>query len=276
MANLDYHQLLEQVREEKKAEEMPISAAAKNAVVGSLHQQALDDIKKVSLLGLGLGAAARGGTGIYNLLRRNLQPRKLHDSFVPVPVPVRGEEEEEPKMALDSFMGQPISQKESVGYYLPGMMLGGLAATYGGWKGVDALLDARRQESVEAELEQQRAKFRRALLGQENKEAGDAESDELVKLSEDLDRLFDTLEEKQAAGLADYVSQGLQGYTTYALASAPLAAYAAYQVGKKNQRRSIIEKALKQRRRRRFMQQPTPLYAEPVEDEQNVETANIA
>jgi hypothetical protein len=266
--------LLAKIRQEKEAQD-PVTAAA--AVSSKqLRSDAINDIAKIMLYGAGLGAAGRGAHGLYNLFRRNTTEPKNTGHGVEMPLPYTVEDEEKTAASGDSYFGSPVTQKESLWFYYPGMLLGGLAAGYGGWKGVDAVLDKRRKGEIEDELEGEKSKFRQALLKSYDKpystKAAADEGEQLVKMGEDLDALFDTFQEKQAT-VGDMIGKGLGGYATYAIPTALLAGYAAYAAGKKRQRKAVIDKALKQRNRRRSMQQPAPLFATPVEVKQDEEEA---
>jgi len=151
------------------------------------------------------------------------------------------------------------------------MLLGGLAGVYGGWKGVDSVLDKRRKSDSQAKLDAAKADFQKALLesydGPVNfKVAGD---DQWAKIGQDLVRLHAELD--KLAGLSDYlpsadtmggVAGSYGGY--YALPAALIAGYAAYGSGKRGQRRVALQKAIENRKRERERQQPSQIFATPV------------
>ena len=61
----------------------------------------------------------------------------------------------------------------------------------------------------------------------------------------------------------------MNNYGYYALPAAALAGTMTYDVAKKHQARTVLEKAIKQRARRRQAMQPAELYAVPVPTERN-------
>jgi hypothetical protein len=240
----------------------PAEAAAASAS-RRLRRDAVGDIRDVALWSLGLGAAARGATGLVNLMRRNISERASTGAPVEMQ-PSLPEEEEKIAATGDQYFGSPVTNKESLWFYYPGMLMGGLAAGYGGWKAVDRVLDKRRRQSVDDELETNRSKFRQALSGIASGKTAADHDPQAATLGQDLDRLFDGFE--KAAGMfgdqtaGDVMGKGMGMYATYAIPSALLAGYAAYSAGVKRQRRALIEKALQRRERRRQSQQPAPLY----------------
>ncbi len=261
MDNLTSQSLLTKIAQEKQAN-TPATAAAEVAAL-RLHSDASDDIGRTALWAFGLGGAARGGAGIYNLLRRNMVKRKPTAGFVDMPIPYQ--EEKEASIG-DSYFGSPVTDKSNLWYYPSTLAMGGLAAGYGGWKGVDMLLDSRRKGELDDELAAKRKKFRQALVGSYDKpvtsKQAEDEDVEMTKLAADLDALFDSFQ--KAATFGDVVGKGAGMYTTYAIPTALLAGYAGYKTGSKRQRRVMLEKALLQRKRHRENEQPTPLYATPV------------
>jgi hypothetical protein len=238
----------------------------------------MQDIGKLALMSAGAGAAGRGLMGLYNVLKRNVVDPKptQHLAVMPLPIP---EEEEKRGGVMDLLRNPGATSVEGLPYYYPAMAMGGLAGGYGGWKVIDTILNARRKQDVNADVEQARGDFQQALLGQyDDREEGQgktqaipkAAADEgMLKLGEDLDRLFDLLE-KQAGLLdsltpsADTLGRAAGLYGTYALPTALLAGYAAFKAGEKHTRRAVLEKALKQRAARRQAMQPAEIYAMPV------------
>ena len=128
---------------------------------------------------------------------------------------------------------------------------------------MDYLLDKRRKGDLDAELEQAKQEYEAALMANSHgKMAADG------TLAADLDRLYDAVSEKKAAekqatSMADWAGFGLGNYGVYAGASGIAGAALAYNWAKKRQRRALIEKALKERRKRRFSSQPAAMYVRP-------------
>lgn len=170
--------------------------------------------------------------------------------------------------------GDAATTKSGIPWYGPAMLLGGLAGLAGGWKGMDTVIDQRRRREQEEELDAARQEFHDALLGQYAKPgAKQAGDDTMVKVGRVLDTLFDKLAgavtsdapvpEKRALDLGNLAGQAAGGYGMYAGLSGLLTGAMIYDKMQKRSRRAILEKALQRRQRRRFMQQPTELYAQP-------------
>ena len=272
--------ILAEVRSEREKQSRDVVTAARQMATKDLKQDALKDIGRLALWSLGVGTAARGGYGLYNVLRRNLAKRKPSAQLAPMPIPVAPEEEEEEPQVPDMLKtsswlsdmveGNLATTKEGLPWYRPAKLMGGLAAGYGGWKLVDTILDKRRRQEVEGELEDERNKFRQALLSQYDQpvpEAKVAEDSPLVKAAEDLDKLFDAVMEKRATmGQTGGQMAGLYGM--YAAPAALLAGYAAWSAAKKRRRKNILAKAVAKRKQRRQAMRPQEIFAMPVPVEQ--------
>lgn len=213
-------------------------------------------------LGLGLGGAgAIGGFSGGSSLMRGLLGRDKAGSFLG---------------------GDSATTKSGIPWYGPAMMLGGLGGLALGWKGMDSIIDKQRKQSMEDELDSARGEFHDALLGQYDKPVSlhpelikkKASDDTMVKVGEALDELYDRfLSEmhktetqpmsKQALDLSNLAGQAAGGYGMYAGLSGLLTGALVYDKMSKRSRRSVLESALKKRQRRRFMQQPTEIYAQP-------------
>jgi hypothetical protein len=147
---------------------------------------------------------------------------------------------------------------------------------------MDAIIDKERKRSMDDELESARSEFHDALLGQYDKPVSlhpelikkKASDDTMVKVGEALDGLYDQFiaamrneEErpttKQALDLSNLAGQAAGGYGMYAGLTGLLTGALVYDKMSKRSRRSVLESALKKRQRRRFMQQPTEIYAQP-------------
>lgn len=68
---------------------------------------------------------------------------------------------------------------------------------------------------------------------------------------------------KQALDLSNLAGQAAGGYGMYAGLSGLLTGALVYDKMSKRSRRAVLDSALKKRQRRRFMQQPTEIYAQP-------------
>lgn len=185
----------------------------------------------------------------------------------------------------DFLAGDAATTKSGIPWYGPAMLLGGLGGLGVGWKGMDALIDARRKKEMEGELESARSQFHDALMSQYSKPVkmhpglipgADKEGADstMTKVGQALDVLWEKLsaalaeEEnrptaKQAFDLSNAAGQLAGGYGMYAGLSGLLSGALVYDKMQKRSRRAVLESALKKRQRRRFMQQPTEIYAQP-------------
>jgi hypothetical protein len=165
----------------------------------------------------------------------------------------------------DLLMGRHAQSKLGIPYYLAGGMSAGGGGAYGGWHAMDALLDKRRKETQEEELERAREDFQEALVSRHGKTASADNT-----LGEDLDRLFDALTEKSAAlekqaesPIEDAIGTLLGGYGVYGLGTGLLSGVLMYNAAKKRQRRALLEKAKEERARQKFERQPPRIEAIP-------------
>jgi hypothetical protein len=231
-----------------------------------LQQSAVSDILRTALLAGGAGAAMRGISGLSRMFSGNQQPVPSRTVDMPVMYP-RNKEEEEEKTARDS----DATSKFGLKYYIPGMVLGAPLAAYGGWAGVDAILDKQRRKKTEADLEAARQEYRNSLLGAYKQ--GSEVDDSLAV----LDSVFDENYAKQAAdteqpgfftNLIKKYAPNLPGAATGLAATyaipAGIGGYALVDsIMKKRSKRTLLEQAMRERARRQAMQQPAELYAIP-------------
>lgn len=81
---------------------------------------------------------------------------------------------------------------------------------------------------------------------------------------------FQSKKPEKKAGLEDWARSGLGTYTLYGALTGVPAAYYGYQLGQRNSSGVALEKALKERERRRLQQQPYEVFARPVDAGQQV------
>ena len=162
----------------------------------------------------------------------------------------------------DLLKGEKSQSKTGIPYYLAGTVGAGAGGAYGGWKLMDMLLDRRRMQAQEDDLEKAREDFQQALVSRHSR-GKKASADNT--LGEDLDLLFDTLSVKCAA-LEKKAQEGtptgnalgtvLDYYGLYAGGTGLLGGVLMYNAAKKRQRRALLEKAKEERERQRFEKQP--------------------
>lgn len=164
----------------------------------------------------------------------------------------------------DVFAGKGATKPTEIPYYWAGMPALGMAGLYGGYKGMDYLLDRQRQEGQEEELEAAKEEFRRALRSRAraHKAASDGDTD----LGVQLDRLYDQLmkrgehiEKRALAG------QAAGAYVLYAALSSLLTGAWMHEQTRKRSRQALLEAAQKHRLRQRFERRPPEILATPYE-----------
>lgn len=230
----------------------------------AMRSRALSDLARIGLVSAGVGAGWRGLKGLLNLGERNLRPREPSlFATKTISVPARREEKKEKQAnLLTDPWNWDVSTPTAHPLFMPAALATGGLGMYGGWKLTDKLLDRRRKQEIEEELENTRQEYEQALRGQS-------------KLGEALDRLCD-LSEKTAAGMSANDWSGLaQGGLLSGLGLIGLGSgMTAYGLSKKRRPSEILREAKKRRARVRMRQVPPPLYVEveessvPDEDEQ--------
>ena len=149
---------------------------------------------------------------------------------------------------------------------LPALLLGTPLAAYAGWKGVDSIFNKQRKKKTENDLSEAKEQYEQAL-----------DSSSPVNC---LDKAFDELEKSAGINPMDWfpnasgMGKGLAA--TYALLTAPAAYMYVNDKMKKTSKRSILEKAMKERARRRAKQQPAELYAIPAPQDKEEEEKDFS
>jgi hypothetical protein len=218
----------------------------------ALNRDTVSKILSGLVMLAGTGAALRGISG----LGESVAPREKRRTgrVIEMPVPYK-EAADEPSSSWFSGATSP----EGLPYTIPAMLLGMPLAFYGGWKGVDALLDKSRRSQTASDLDTAKRDYESALIGSYDKTASDS------NVSQDLDVAFSKL--KEAADKSAFLGN-IPGMTTglasaYTFATLPLGYYLVDKQMKKYSRKAILEKALRERARRAAMSQPPELYAIP-------------
>ncbi len=196
------------------------------------------------LLGGGAGVAARGLTGLSNI-GQDEDEDKTAPGVLDIDVPVKQASSATTKEAAPSMYGEPL--------LYPGLAVGVPLATWGGWKGLDLLLNKQRESKSKAEIADAKREYEEEVA-------------KSFKTAETLDRVIDGLSAtpgEKRAGIADDLPGMLGGLAlAYAATSGPLGYMMVDEKMKKNSKRKILEKAQKERKRR---QSPSQIYAKPVE-----------
>ena len=200
----------------------------------------------------GVGMAGRGAYGLLSQADRNLRPRSP-SSVIPttVEVPVKERDKQAEFSFKDLFKGDYARSIAGIPAAIPALAATGAAGAMGGWKLQDWLLDQRRREEMDAELERAKKEYTRALTKQSGSELGEA-----------LDELYDEVE--KTASVGDAAGIGLGALGLYALLSGSAGFSGGLTAGKKKQRRRLLEQAQKLRRRQRFAKRPSVILAKSV------------
>lgn len=241
--------------------------AAQQATSSAMQSQALQTATNMGLGAAGVGMGARGLVGIYNLLRRNMRPprtKPLGPVMIDVPVPrkeKRADAAPAPSAISKFLSGGSATTQAGVPWAIPAAVAAGGVGLYGGWKGMDAILDHRRKAMLQEELDKARTDYDTALFAQYDNPKTAAE-----RVAVGLDKLYDALQDQEkSANLANLGGMGLGAYGTVAGVSGTMAALTAYAATKKRQQAELLRKAQASRLRRMYAAQPTPLYARPLE-----------
>jgi hypothetical protein len=219
-----------------------------------LNNQPTDGSALASLLGgAGVGGLAGAGAGGY------AGYKGMQHALGTPPWNVEEHKEPKPKQAgLADFMKGEYAQSVSgVPWAMPAAVGAGAAGLAGGWSAMDYLLDKRRKGDLQAELEKAKAEYEAALMASTTGKTAAAGT-----LARDLDDLYDEMT-KKANSWADLAGRGAGAYGIYGGVAGLTTALLAYNWDKKRQRRALIDKALKERRKRRFSSQPAAMYVRP-------------
>lgn len=246
--------------------------------LATARQMQMNTLRRLGLAGLGLagvGAAARGVSALHGLYRRNIKKQKRPASApvsmqIPIPAKTAG------LLGPGSFIqGDQAVTPAGIPWAIPAGLAAGLGGLYGGWKVADKLLDSRRKAELEGELESAQTEYEQALMD-EYKHKGKTASDSSVAV--ELDRLYDQFcALEKTAGFSELASAAIDP-TTYtnaagaltgaygvgALGSGAITAALVYNHFKKRQESELLRRAQSARRRKMYESQPSPLYAEPV------------
>lgn len=243
-------ELLHRVKAEKVAELAPAEKALKDLE----NQDLMRTIAKISLLGAGAGAAVRGFHGFLNTFNPKTTSSLTQTRSVDLPVMYKDKKQK--KQALDeSARGGIADLALSKPGVMPAVLLGAPLAAYGGWKGVDMILDKLRQRSLRKDLDKAKTDYESALLGSYK-----------AAIDKSLNSAFKLTEKK--AYMMDLIPEGLKNaYKTYALASVPLSYMIVNSHMKKIGPRQVLQEAAQERARRRSEVQPPQLYAHLIDSD---------
>ena len=246
-------------------------------------QMANAEMWKWIMSAAGLGMLGRGAVGLGRLAKPSTDFRPS-PSYQPVDV-VLPEEEEEEKFAHDKEAGGPVGaaydkltdmtsglpwgknwffgKGSTSPMTVPALwtlgMPGAMLAGYGGWSGVDKLLDSRRQSELEGEQTQVKKQYEQLL-----RETMAKHGDDAAGLEADLDELADMAFDgpEKTAELTDWRNTGASMALSYAVLSALASGKLSYDYFKKRNQRTVAEEALKRRAKERTGG-VSPIYLQP-------------
>lgn len=256
---------------------------------------ALRQLLRIGAIGLGTGVAGRSLIELPRWLngRPSLLPTGTAGARPQVELHGLHDDERRSKLAVaqaqpaslfqsaaDAFVPTPTTTRPLGDWWGPAAAMGtaGLGLT-GGWKLTDWLLDKQRKASEIDELERTKQEWQQAMADEYRaamlaKQAGDDLG---------VDALFDALAAREPAGgekradalemlQAPWTSvvghdnwQYGKGVTLAAMLASGLGAgYATFNANRKNSRRKILERALRDRARKRQSASPPPIMVAPM------------
>lgn len=236
-----------------------------------LRNETMRMVGKAMLGGAGFGLTARGVKGVADLFKPRPQPPQ---PFKPLVLDIPYPQEEEQKIAQwPEIITKPVETTQQwlsdvasgraaetpMGHplFLPGTILGGGAAAYGGWKALDTVLNAMKEKERKQELSTAKEKYQRALLSQYG-----TRGRKLAETQDEVGAKLDDLFEKVSQ---DLPGTALGAYLTAALPLLGVSGYLGYQRGKRQTRRFALEEAKRLRARKLWEQRAPEVFARPVE-----------
>jgi hypothetical protein len=251
----------------KKAIDPAVMQAIQQEANRQLRSQALRDVLGYGAAGIGVGASLRGlqtllrlGAGAVNTGKP--APSVPSGLLAELPLPMDDDVEEKQSFDVQSVLdfgaGKKAITPEGVPWFLPAAV--GLPAlgAVGGWKFMDWIMDKRRKGAVKQDVEDAKREYEQALL-----ESQGIKSSSCSELGATLDKLYDTVVEKTAGRIADIGGQLSGVYLLAAMMAGTMSGVGGYNWAKKRSRRKVVEKALKNLKRKQQMQQPAPIYVQP-------------
>lgn len=209
--------------------------------------QAAKTIARMLLMAGGAGMAARGYAGLteYPVAKKRRTGRVVE---MPVAYPE--------KRSDDAKATSPYG----ISYFIPSMLVGAPLSFYGGWKGVDSLLNKQRKRQADKELEDAKAEYEASLLGAYKQSA--------IQM---LDAVFEKCGFDTVSKASDYLAETFPNVPgaakglglSYALLTAPLAYGLVDSAMKRNSKKELMLRAINERARRQAKMQPPELYAIP-------------
>lgn len=242
------------------------------------RREALRHAGKALLFGVGVGAGAKGVSGLLGLLQRQSSPVGPEENRTVFDLPYPDREDKRASVfdgLSDWLAGGSATTPDAVPWRNAAAITAGIGGAGLGWHAVDQTLDRIRASATDRDVAHARDEFHKALLSHYS-DRGESEdekaaSSDVSELGVALDTLFDRY---VADGRPKTVRAGDFGDTTGRLFNeyyAPVATVtglaglmAGWNAGSARSRRAMLQRAIERRARERYESTPPELYAIPV------------
>ena len=229
-----------------------------------LQAEAKSEIVQTILLTIGGGAALRGVPALWDAVTKTPEVEDPMSVELPILMPRR-------KKVADDL---DVTAKPSLSYYLSGHLLGGVAGAYGGWKGLDLIMEAQRKKELAEDTEKSKQRYEDALLGMYKRSTDLALEQAFRGYKKAEMTLADLNPLTLPSRLLSMVAPNAGGMATgainaFALGSLPIGYMLVRDRLKRLNNKRLLADAMELRAITRDRQQPLPLYAVPEEQADN-------
>lgn len=237
-----------------------VRTPASLAANAKLQAEAKADIAQTILWTIGGGAALRGVPALWDAVTKTPEVEDPMSVELPILMPRR-------KKVADDL---DVTTKPALSYYLSGQILGGLTGAYGGWKGLDLILEAQRKKELVEDTEKSKQRYEDALLGM-YKRSTDLALEQAFRRYKQADlTLADLNPLTWPSRLLSIIAPNAGGMATgainaFSLGSLPVGYMLVRDRLKKLNNKRLLADAMELRAITRDRQQPLPLYAVPQE-----------
>ncbi|NBO18821.1 MAG: hypothetical protein EBV03_06270 [Proteobacteria bacterium] len=226
-----------------------------------------DAIWKVTLGGLGAGLT---GSRLYHLVSEMNRPKPKYTKFGPGSKKIDDEEKiaslwktvvSAPGTLIQNLTTDPVNREALRD---TAMLLGGAGATYAGASAMNAIVNKKRKEDLQEQVEDAKKEYMRALLGSKRAEALDAAFDNMQKSASekaaDADGLLAFALNAPFDAAKAISPKFYKAYVLTTLGLAPLAGKMTYDWTRARSRDKAIAEAQKARAR---LVGPPPIHVDP-------------
>jgi hypothetical protein len=244
-----------------------------NPLLQDIKVQAINDEFKNQMANLflaaaGTGAAFRGGQGLVNMYHRNMKKDDTVNSPLAFSVPTKDSPPDPSKIGVgypkaaniigdalsypgkvfsDWASGASASKPQELPLYYAGMGAAGTLGLYGGYKGMNSVMNSRRKAEISTEEDNARMQYEKALADLSSKQGSK----------------FAKLYEKKSFSASQAASMGVGAMLPIAGASGLIA----YNVANSRRRSKLLENAIKHRHREQLAE--SPVFAYPANIDMN-------